>query len=79
MIDYALKPPITSDEINIEKINTSTDYIKSMNQEEQSIFNKGYKYPYLACEILSHDYPFLVDRIINMDFFGQENNTRTRK
>ena len=75
MIDYALKPPITSDEINIEKINTSTDYIKSMNQEEQSIFNKGYKYPYLACEILSHDYPFLVDRIINMDFFGQENNT----
>ena len=46
-----------------------------MNQEEQSIFNKGYKYPYLACEILSHDYPFLVDRIINMDFFGQENNT----
>jgi len=75
MIDYALKPPITSEEINIEKINASSNYIKTMNPEEQSIFTKGYKYPYLACEILSHDYPFLVDRIINMDFFGQENNT----
>ena len=76
MIDYALKPPITTEEINIEKINvSSSDYMKSMNLEEQSIFNKVYKYPYIACEILSHDYPFLVDKIINMDFYGQENNT----
>ena len=75
MIDYALKPPVTSEEINIEKINSSSDYLKSMNNEEQSLYAKSYKYPYLACEILSHDYPFLVDRIINMDFYGQENNT----
>ena len=75
MIDYALKPPVTSEEINIEKINSSSDYLKSMNNEEQSLFAKSYKYPYLACEILSHDYPFLVDKIINMDFYGQENNT----
>ena len=76
MIDYALKPPITTEEINIEKINSSSpDYLKTLNLEEQSIFNKVYKYPYIACEILSHDYPFLVDRIINMDFYGQENNT----
>ena len=75
MIDYALKPPLLTEEINIEKMNSSSDYIKSLNTEEQSIYTKGYKYPYLACEILSHDYPFLVDRIINMDFFGQENNT----
>ena len=75
MIDYALKPPLLTEEINIEKMNSSSDYIKSLNSEEQSIYTKGYKYPYLACEILSHDYPFLVDRIINMDFFGQENNT----
>jgi hypothetical protein len=46
-----------------------------MNNEEQSLYAKSYKYPYLACEILSHDYPFLVDKIINMDFYGQENNT----
>lgn len=75
MIDYALKPPATSEEINIEKINSSSDYLKSMNNEEQSLYAKSYKYPYLACEILSHDYPFLVDKIINMDFYGQENNT----
>ena len=75
MIDYALKPPVTSEEINIEKINSSSDYLKSMNNEEQSLYAKSYKYPYLACEILSHDYPFLVDKIINMDFYGQENNT----
>ena len=73
MIDYALKPPVTSEEINIEKINSSSDYLKS--NEEQSLYAKSYKYPYLACEILSHDYPFLVDKIINMDFYGQENNT----
>ena len=75
MIDYALKPPSSSDEINIENINSSSDYIKTMTTEEQSLFNRSYKYPYLACEILSHDYPFLVDKIINMDFFGLENNT----
>ena len=76
MIDYALKPPITTEEINIEKINSSSsDYMKSLNLEEQTLFNKVYKYPYIACEILSHDYPFLVDKIINMDFYGQENNT----
>ena len=67
MIDYALKPPIITEEINIEKINSSSDYLKTMNIEEQSLYNKSYKYPYIACEILSHDYPFLVDRIINMD------------
>ena len=60
MIDYALKPPLISDEINIEKMNSSSDYIKSLSNEEQSIFTKGYKYPYIACEILSHDYPFLL-------------------
>ena len=75
MIDYALKPPLSSEELNIEKINTSPDLTKAISQEEQLIFTKSYKYPYLACEILSHDYPFLVDKIINMDFFGQENNT----
>ena len=75
MIDYALKPPISSQEINIELINSSPDYLKAMKPEEQSLFNKSYKYPYLACEILSHDYPFLVDKIISMDFYGQENNT----
>ena len=75
MIDYALKPPASQQEINIEKINNTNDYLMTMNQEEQKIFEKSYKYPYLAGEILSHDYPFLLDKIINIDFFGQENNT----
>ena len=75
MIDYALKPPSFQEEINIEKINSTNDYLSSMNADEQNIFKKSYKYPYLAGEILSHDYPFLIDKIINIDFFGQENNT----
>ena len=75
MIDYALKPPASQQEINIEKINNTNDYLMTMNPDEQKIFEKSYKYPYLAGEILSHDYPFLLDKIINIDFFGQENNT----
>ena len=75
MIDYALKPPLSQQEINIERINNTNDYLTSMNPDEQKIFTKSYKYPYLAGEILSHDYPFLLDKIINIDFFGQENNT----
>ena len=75
MIDYALKPPLSQQEINIEKINSTNDYLSSMNADEQNIFKKSYKYPYLAGEILSHDYPFLMDKLINIDFFGQENNT----
>ena len=75
MIDYALKPPLSQQEINIEKINSTNDYLTSMNPDDQKIFTKSYKYPYLAGEILSHDYPFLLDKIINIDFFGQENNT----
>jgi hypothetical protein len=75
MIDYALKPPISQEEINIEKINNSDNYLAIMNPNDQNIFTKSYKYPYLAGEILSHDYPFLMDKLINIDFFGQENNT----
>ena len=75
MMDYALKPPPSLQEINIEKINCTNDYLKLMNQNDKIIFTKSYKYPYIAGEILSHDYPFLLDKIINIDFFGQENNT----
>ena len=75
MIDYALKPPTSLKEINIEKINNTNDYLTSMNLEDQNVYTKSYKYPYIAGEILSHDYPFLIDKIINIDFFGQENNT----
>ena len=75
MIDYALKPPILQNEINIEQINSTNDYLKCMNPDEKKIFIKSYKYPYLAGEILSRDYPFLLDKIINIDFYGQENNT----
>ena len=75
MIDYALKPPSSQQEINIEKINNTNDYLSKMNTEEQKIFTKSYKYPYIAGDILSHDYPFLLDKIINIDFYGQENNT----
>ena len=75
MIDYALKPPSSLQEINIEKINNTNDYLTSMNPDDHIVFTKSYKYPYIAGEILSHDYPFLLDKIITIDFFGQENNT----
>ena len=75
MIDYAIKPPASTQEIDIEKINNTNDFLTSMNGEDQKVYTKSYKYPYLAGEILSHDYPFLLDKIINIDFFGQENNT----
>ena len=75
MIDYALKPPSSQEEINIEKINSTNNYLNTMNIDDQKVFKRSYKYPYLAGEILSHDYPFLMDKIINIDFFGQENNT----
>ena len=75
MIDYALKPPPSQEELNIEKINRTNDYLTTMSSDDQNIFTKSYKYPYLAGEILSHDYPFLIDKLINIDFYGQENNT----
>ena len=76
MMDYALKPPSSTQEINIEKINSTNDYLSLMNPDDQKTFTKSYKYPYLAGEILSHDYPFLLDKIVNTEFYGfQENNT----
>ena len=76
MMDYALKPPSSAQEINIEKINSTNDYLSLMNPDDQKTFTRSYKYPYLAGEILSHDYPFLLDKIVNMEFYGfQENNT----
>lgn len=75
-MDYALKPPSSTQEINIEKINSTNDYLSLMNPDDQKTFTKSYKYPYLAGEILSHDYPFLLDKIVNTEFYGfQENNT----
>ncbi len=67
MIDYALKPPNLNTELNIEKINISEK--KEISNKEQNIFNKSYKYPFLASEILSRDYPFIIDKIINANMF----------
>lgn len=50
--------------VNIEKINSTQNYL-SHKEEENKIYLKSYKYPYLASEILSHDYPFLLEKIIN--------------
>ena len=67
MIDYALKPPNLNTELNIEKINISEK--KEISNKDQNIFNKSYKYPFLASEILSRDYPFIIDKIINANMF----------
>ena len=73
MIDYALKPPNLNYELNIEKINISNEK-KELSNKEQNIFNKSYKYPYMASEILSRDYPFILDKIINTNNYLSMNN-----
>ena len=64
LIDYALKSPNKLEkEINIEKINSSNNYFEN-NSEEKNSFLISYKYPYISSEILSHDFPFLLDKLI---------------
>ena len=69
MIDYALKPPISSQEINIELINSSPDYLKTMKPEEQSLFNKSYKYPYLLFYQLKKDNHAIKFRKLSRDIY----------
>ena len=63
MIDYAIKTN-TEKEINIENINISNNYFENNNPQEKSLYLTGYKYPYISSEILSHDFPFLLDKLI---------------
>lgn len=37
MMDYALKPPSSTQEINIEKINSTNDYLSLMNPDDQKL------------------------------------------
>ena len=60
--------------INIEKINIKDNYLNN-NSEENRIFLSSYKYPYLSSEILSHDYSFILDILIN----SNNNNTNNVK
>ena len=34
-----------------------------MTLQEKTSYNRNYKYPYIASEILSHEFPFLTDKI----------------
>ena len=45
--------------------------------EEKMIFLTSYKYPYLSSEILSHDYSFLLDKIIVNNNNNNKFNTNT--
>ena len=79
LIDYALKPPPLIKEVNIEKINSTQNYLEDKD-EEKKIFLSSYKYPYISSEILSHDYPFLLDKFININNNNNNNvkfNTNT--
>ena len=60
--------------INIEKINIKDNYLNN-NSDENRIFLSSYKYPYLSSEILSHDYSFILDILIN----SNNNNTNNVK
>ena len=75
MIDYALKPPqYPEKEINIEKINSTKDYFTSIKPDDKKIYLKNYKYPYMSSEILSSDFPFLLDKLITNEFSKITNN-----
>ena len=63
LINYALKFPSSNNKINVEKINNSENYLAD-KEEEKKIFLTSYKYPYISSEILSHDFPFLLDKLI---------------
>ena len=64
--------------INIENINSNQNYLVN-KEDEKKIFLKSYKYPYLSSEILSHDYPFLLDKIINTNNNNNNNNNNNIK
>ena len=75
MIDYALKSPSSNKIVNIEKINLSQNYLER-EDEEKNIFLSSYKYPFLSGEILSHDFPFLLDKMINYNNSNNNNNIK---
>ena len=75
MIDYALKSPSSNKIVNIEKINLSQNYLER-EDEEKNIFLSSYKYPFLSSEILSHDFPFLLDKMINYNNSNNNNNIK---
>ena len=75
MIDYALKSPSSNKIVNIEKINSSQNYLER-EDEEKNIFLSSYKYPFLSSEILSHDFPFLLEKIINYNNSNNNNNIK---
>ena len=49
--------------INVEKINSSKNYLDNKDEEKET-FLYSYKYPYLSSEILSHDYSFIIEKMI---------------
>jgi hypothetical protein len=61
-----LKSPSLNKTINIEKINIKDNYLNN-NSEEKNIFLSSYKYPYLSSEILSRDYSFILEKLININ------------
>ena len=61
-----MKSPSLNKTINIEKINTKDNYLNN-NSEEKNIFLSSYKYPYLSSEILSNDYSFILEKLININ------------
>ena len=75
MIDYALKSPSSNKTINIEKINSFQNYLER-EDEEKNIFLTSYKYPFLSSEILSHDFPFLLEKLINYNNSNNNNNIK---
>ena len=61
-----MKSPSLNKTINIEKINIKDNYLNN-NSEEKNIFLSSYQYPYLSSEILSRDYSFILEKLININ------------
>ena len=73
LIDYSLKYPSLNKQLNIESINSTKCNFEN-DKNDKNIFLCSYKYPYISSEILSHDYPFLLDKLININISNSNNS-----
>ncbi|MCQ2816203.1 MAG: hypothetical protein MJ252_02945 [archaeon] len=66
LIDLALTPqiPSNSTQISIESFNVKDE---PLDDNKQRVYKTKYLYPYISSEILSHEFPFINEKIIPKD------------
>ena len=67
LIDMALSPKQITSTISIEKMSI---YNESLSSSNQRLYNTTYLFPYIASEILSHELPYINDKIMPKENLG---------